>query len=52
MKDYGVKLVHRPAIKVKSDLDLSTSEGRQIVRSETSLIKLRQAKTLAKLATL
>ncbi|MFY8299484.1 acetyltransferase [Pseudoalteromonas sp. SS15] len=52
MKDYGVKLVQRPSIKVKSDIDLKTNEGRQIVRSETNLVKLRQAKTLTKLASM
>lgn len=52
MKDYGVKIVARPPVKVKTDIDLATNEGKQIIKSETKVVKLRQARTLTKLATM
>lgn len=39
---YGVKLVKRPHIKATKKLDLTSDEGKKIIRSETNLTLIRQ----------
>jgi len=47
---YDVKLVERPQIKATAKLDLSTPQGKDILRIETEKVLINHAKTLAKLA--
>lgn len=50
IEKYGVQIVARPKIKAKKVLDLSGSEGKQIIASETKLTLRSHKKTFDKLA--
>ncbi|WP_423185321.1 acetyltransferase [Alishewanella sp. d11] len=50
IQQLGLKLVQRPKIKPKKQLDLTGLEGQQIVLSETKLVLRTHAKTFKKLA--
>ncbi len=47
---YGVKLVKRPHIKAKVLIDLSSQEGKDIIKRETGKVLANHSKTLSKLA--
>jgi len=50
LRNYGVKPIKRPKIKVSKEIDLSTKEGQQIVLSETKLVLRTHKDTFRKLA--
>lgn len=52
MKKYGVEIVHRPKIKATKLLDLSSSEGEQLIKDLTIKILNRHKKTFQSLADL
>lgn len=47
---YGLKPVSRPKVTLVRELDLSSPEGKEIVRSKTKLVMKLHKNTFSKLA--